>query len=40
MNSENINKFIASLGNHIANLNHALSSIKSNTIIDFICSNY
>jgi len=38
--SENINKFMASLDDYISNLNYALKSIKSNTIIDFIHSNY
>jgi len=38
--SKNINKFIASSDNHITNLNHALKSIKSDIIIDFIHSNY
>lgn len=40
MDSENIRKFMASSGNHIDNLNYALKSIKSDTIIDFIHSNY
>ena len=40
MGSKNINKFIAFSDNHITNLNHALKSIKSDTIIDFIHSNY
>jgi len=40
MGSENINKFMASLGNYISNLNCPLKSIKSNTIINFIHSNH
>jgi len=40
MGSKNINKFIASSGNHITNLNYALKGIKSDIIIDFIHSDY
>ena len=40
MDSDNLRKFMSSSCNHIANLNHALKGIKSNTIIDFICIDY
>jgi len=38
--SENISKFMASSGDHIANLNHTLKSIKSDIIINFIHSDH
>ena len=40
MDSENIRKFMASSGNHIDNLNYALKSIKSDTIINFIHNDH
>jgi len=40
MNSENIAKFMKSSGKHIININHALKGIKTDTFIDFICSDY
>jgi len=40
MESNNSKKFMKSSGNHIANFNHALKGIKSNTIVDFICINH
>ena len=40
MGSKNSKKFISSPGNHVANLNHTLKNIKSETIVDFIHVNY
>ena len=40
MGSENSKKFISSSGNHVANLNHTLKNIKSETIVDFMHVNY
>jgi len=40
MDSENSKKFISSSGDHVANLNHALKNIKSETIVNFICVDY
>lgn len=40
MGSENIGKFMASLGDHVDNLNYALKGIKSDTIINFILSDH
>jgi len=40
MSSENIGKFMASLGDHVDNLNYALKGIKSDTIINFILSDH
>jgi len=37
---DNINKFIKTSGKHIANLSCSLKGIKSDTIVNFICSNY
>ena len=36
----NINKFIKTSGKYIANFSYSLKGIKSDTIINFICSNY
>ena len=38
--NDNINKFIKTLSKHIANLSCSLKGIKSDTIVDFICSDY
>jgi len=40
MSSENIAKFMKSLGKHIININHALKGIKTDTFIEFICFDY
>ena len=40
MDSENSKKSISSSGDHVANLNHALKNIKSETIVNFICVDY
>jgi len=40
MESNNSKKFMKSLGDHIANFNHALKGIKSDTIVNFICINH
>ena len=40
MSNENITKFMASLEEHIANINHALKDIKLDIFIDFICFNH
>ena len=40
MKSNNINKLIKSLGEHISNLNCFLKSIKSNTIIDIYINHH
>jgi len=40
MSIDNIKKFIESSSNNVANINRTLKSIKSDTFVDFICSNY
>jgi len=40
MGSNNSKKFMKSLDDHVTNLNHALKSIKSDTIVDFICIDH
>jgi len=36
MNSDNTNKFMSSLSEHVANFNQSLKNTKSNLIVDFI----
>lgn len=38
--NNNINKFIKTLDKYVVNFSYSLKSIKSNTIINFIYSNY
>jgi len=40
IDSDNIKKIMVLSGEHIANLNYALKSIKSDIFINFICSNH
>ena len=40
MSSENIAKSIESSSKHIININRAFKEIKTDTFIDFICSDY
>jgi len=40
MRGNNINKFMKTLGKHIANLNYSLKGIKLDTIVDFIHSDH
>jgi len=40
MSIDNIKKFIESSSNNVANINRTLKSIKSDTFVDFICSNH
>ena len=40
MGSNNSKKFIASLEEHIANLNRSLKEIKSDIFVNFICINH
>jgi len=40
MGNDNISRFLASSGKHVANLNRVLKSIKLDTFIDFIRSNH
>ena len=40
MDNDNISRFLASLGKHVTSLNRILKSIKSDTFIDFIRSDY
>ena len=40
MSTNNIKKFMESSSNYITNINRILKIIKSDTFINFICSNY
>jgi len=40
MSNKNITKFMASSGEHVANINHTLKNIKSDIFINFIYFNY
>ena len=40
MGSNNIKTFMSSLNDHVVNINQALKNVKSDVIINFICSDY
>ena len=37
--SDNVSKILSKSGKHVTNINYALKNVKSNTVVNFICSD-